>query len=767
MVPALHSSSPTSNSSSPLSPNSISLKPNVNRAKTKRWVEAKQYSYDGNDWGDEDDEFDDDEPPAVSPQTTSNSAHRTADASGLPRPSMPAMDRSKSMDQVLTVDPDSASGSRSQSVDGRNAATSSHGAQSSSRAPAPFVRPADIYKRMREEKARETSPVATRANFGPVSASPRASAVGPESTASPSSRERPTIALPEVKRLSGINTDVSGGSRSNAQNTQNLKPEQQHSLQHNPSTGFRSAVNQAFDVPETPASVADSVGRSNSDSTSAVSPIMTSRGYNEGKTPTIVEEPGEVTTPKDGSDRSIVFKPGHRRDLSVPSPDNSPSRKPDITDNEPTPPSAYPQIFSSTLGDSSEDPIPPLQNPKRTSVQLPNAPARDLPAPLRVSSNQTSFFPSIEAAQNAPSVDVPSLSTETSPQDTENDRLRKEIIRSLSPENTPSDGPEQGSRPETRETGRDSAVPSEYESYWNQDPARSPEQLNPEHNKGLSANELSAGGPPPAPWQGSQPKLTRKFSWESSSSDALEPPDTSSELMQDPPIPGQLPPDDAVTPPLTGTEEPIKPTPEKPKLTIIPPSAGDESSIFSGHHLPEVVSPQPEPAVTDFASQQPAITAISFSQQPILGFRDILGIKSSDERVRQFDRTRTQFESIDTGLSHWLQVTLQTHPEHGDIVSQSTKLSVGAPKGRSKFPKLPSFGNLGASSSSAQPVGPPPGHGHVRRSSAPLNKQQVEQRGKDLLHTAGMLGGRAGGVAKGLFARGRSKFKGNGEKVDD
>lgn len=34
-----------------------SFKTNVNRAKTKRWVEAKSYTYDGDDWG-EADEYD-------------------------------------------------------------------------------------------------------------------------------------------------------------------------------------------------------------------------------------------------------------------------------------------------------------------------------------------------------------------------------------------------------------------------------------------------------------------------------------------------------------------------------------------------------------------------------------------------------------------------------------------------------------------------------------------------------------------------------------
>lgn len=746
-----NSSSPTSNSASPLSPSNVSLKPNVNRAKTKRWVEAKQYSYDGNDWGDddeeeEDEEYEEEQPPAVAPQQAYKSLQRPGD-----RPSMLGKDRSKSTDQVLGVDPESASGNQSQSADGRGAA-------------APFVRPADIYKRMREDREKDGLPAASRGNTEPFSTTPpRASAGALQSTAGGSpmgGRGRPGVA--DGKRLSEINTDLAGGSSNSSSIPAVQEPEEQRSLQHNPSVGFRSAVNQAFDVPETPASTADSVARSNSDSTSAVSPIMTNRGYSEGKTPTIAEEEGEMT-PKEGPDGNIIFKPGHRRDLSVPSPGNSPSRTPKITDNE-TPASAYPQISSSAAAveESAEDPVPPLQQNKRSAIQFPSAPAKDLPAPLRFGSNQTSVNPSVEAPQHydTPAVVVPSLSTETSPQDSENDRLRKEIIKTLSRENSPSNGAEQ--------EVRNSIVPSEYETYWSQDSARSPEELRgPEQNADLASNEEKAPavGPPPAPWQGGQPKLTKKFSWESSEEDEDSQPPPN-ELMQDPPIPGQLPPDETATPPATGigTGTETKSTPEKPKLTIIPPSAGDESSIMSGQHLPEPV--QSEAAdVAATKSPPPTFTATNFSHEPILGFRDILGIKSTDERVRQFDRTRTQFEAIDTGLNHWIQFTLQTHPEHGDIVAQNSKLTVAAPKGKGKFPKLPSFSNFGVSSS-GNPEGPPSGHGHVRRSSAPMNKQQVEQRSKDILHTAGMLGGRAGEAAKGFFSRGRSKFKSNGEKVD-
>ena len=52
----------------PMGGQPTSFKTNVNRAKTKRWVEAKSYSYDGDDWGDVDDYdeyggYDEPEPP--------------------------------------------------------------------------------------------------------------------------------------------------------------------------------------------------------------------------------------------------------------------------------------------------------------------------------------------------------------------------------------------------------------------------------------------------------------------------------------------------------------------------------------------------------------------------------------------------------------------------------------------------------------------------------------------------------------------------------
>lgn len=768
--------SPASNSPISGSGTPVSFRANVNRTKTKRWVEAKQVSYDGDDWGDDDEDDYEEEPPPVPP---THFSQRTGNTAGLPRPAFPAMDRSRSMDHVLTVDPDGASGSRSRSVEAAAA-----GQPADSR-PAPFVRPADIYKRLREDRTRDGMPVATRSNTAPIESFPTVAAQGqemkdkePTNVAVKNSQDVPVIGLPDVKRLSGLNTDFLSGSENKNSNTREVQcgEPQQHQLQHNPSLGFRSAVNQAFDVPETPSSTDDSVARSNSASTSAISPIIPSRGLNDEKTPTIVEEPGEMT-PKDTSDRNPIFKPGHRRDLSVPSPDNSPSRKPKIMDNDRIPQSAMAQLSYTTPSESLEDQtLPSLRQPKRTSVQLPATSGKDLPPPLRVSSNQSNV-PAASNNSDPPAVIVPSISADNSPQDTESDRLRKEIIRSLSRENTPSDEPELGSRPQTR--GGDSLVPSEYERYWNEEANRSPqEQPNPmpDYNSpstaspGVGLNDTPVG-PALAPWQeGSKPKLKKKFSWESSEEEAEAAANSHDQTMQDPPIPGQLPPEPD-SPPMITLEPNRQSLTEKPKLSIIPPSAGDESSIISGRYLPEVV---PEPMEPDAApeNEAPQLPVPAFAApntmpsvpSTVLGFRDILGIKSSDERVRQFERTRAQFGAIDTGLNHWIQVTIQAHPEHSDIVGQNLKLSAGAQKqlGR-KFPKLPSLGKL------PHAEGAPTGAGHARRPSAPLgammNKQQVEQRGKDLLHTAGFLGGQAGKAAKGFFNRGRSKFKGN-EKVD-
>ncbi|KAF4162974.1 hypothetical protein CNMCM6936_001402 [Aspergillus lentulus] len=797
----------------------ISFKTNVNRAKTKRWVEAKKYSYDGNDWGDDDYEEYDDEPlpmpqPASFSQST-NDLSRVAPRDPL-RPPLPSMDRSRSMDQVATLGVGPA-GSRSRSAD-RNAVEGPAGSAPSNK-PLPFVRPADIYKRMQER--RQQSPDTPRLPSGPgrsptepmSTSQPPATAdqelhLGPGSNVGhgkvddPSATPRTapgaaSLELPDVRGISGFDADFLA-SDSSVQKEQSSDSQQTHQLQHNPSLGFRSVVHQAFDVPDTPSTTVDSVARSNSDSTSVISPIISTHGPNEEKTPTIVEEPGEISTPKDTNDQAMVFKPGHRRDLSLPSPGNSPSRKPIINNSaEATPPSVLAEMSSETPADSPRDSSSSFQQPlpHRASVLLPQTGSdRDLPAPLNFGANPAADSP-IKSHEEIPVI-IPSNSAETSPQDTESDRLRKEIIRSLSRETTPSAETEQQTpnRPQTArqdtETSRpDSLIPSEYEKYWSEQVESSPQDLRPPApvygaSQNSSQQDLYTSSPmsapvPTAPAQPtSEPKLKRRFSWESSSEEEEVPPaDLQAASPSAIPIPGQFPvandatelapeavPNESEMATDRGHEADVQQTPEKPKLTLVTPTAMENSSDSNESYLPEVInrqsleerSPLPEPKMPPMV------------EPTLLGFRDIMGIQSSEERVRAFDRTRDQFSTIDTGLKNWLQVVIRAHPEHMDVVEQSMKAPSVEPKAvapKGKFPKLSSLGHF----TSSNQDGPPSGPGHARRPSAPLgsimNKQQVEQRGKDLLHTAGALGGRAGEAAKGLFAKGRNKLKrGEAEK---
>ncbi|KAL4970147.1 uncharacterized protein BDV14DRAFT_187037 [Aspergillus stella-maris] len=623
----------------------------------------------------------------------------------------------------------------------------------------PIIRPADIYKRMREEQkpSQPTSPSTddhTLAAGAPVNPAP-ISATSSFETSAPPENDVPTIALPEMKRMSAFGSNFfadpesAPSAPSAPQNSQDPGP---HQLQHSSSLGFRSAVNQAFDVPETPSTTADSVARSNSDSTAGISPIMARRDTTDDKTPTIPEEPSEhADTPTEGK---IVFKPGHRRDLSIPSPGNSPSRRPEIAGPETSASSDLAQV---TAGTPTE--------PQPSYSQLPYQQSRsDLPAPLNV---QTTMVPGPTASTENIPVIIPT-SAETSPEDTENDRLRKEIIRSLSRENSPSEHQDNDTPPQT--SGQPSLFPGEYEGYNKGEPQSTdvPQPL------AAPIQTPPIEQPTPIAPQG-KPKLKKRFSWEESSGDDEPTPVPQEQPSRPPPMPGQFPfsqesvhPESVVAPATQPAEtaNPINSTdevpPEKPQLTVVPPLPVDDTTSLSssGHERTfsqntEALGQAEEGELFNPGQQlhlePPAPLPPPSNEAGLLGFKDILGIQSSEGRVQAFDRTRDQFAGIDTGLAHWLHVTVYAHPEHTDVIERNAKPLSEEFKNsvpRNKFPKLTSLGNLASSLQD----GSHSTSGHIRRPSAPLGSMR-QQSGKDFLHTAGALGGQAGKAAKGLFSR--------------
>lgn len=179
----------------------------------------------------------------------------------------------------------------------------------------------------------------------------------------------------------------------------------------------------------------------------------------------------------------------------------------------------------------------------------------------------------------------------------------------------------------------------------------------------------------------------------------------------------------------------------------------------------------PEPAYNEMysppgqAANLPIISPPSASQSKIPAFREISALKTPAERIKGYNDAREQFANQDTGMAHWLAMTVTEHPEHADVLS-----SVGRPPA-AMMGRIPSSSRLLSGLRSTGPrsdMSEGAGHGqgsYPSSGSSKLATQQVQAKGKDLLHSAGVFGGKANVAAKGLFSKGRSRFRGT-DKVD-
>jgi hypothetical protein len=164
-------------------------------------------------------------------------------------------------------------------------------------------------------------------------------------------------------------------------------------------------------------------------------------------------------------------------------------------------------------------------------------------------------------------------------------------------------------------------------------------------------------------------------------------------------------------------------------------------------------------------------------------------MKTSIERTQKFDQMRHEFAVMDYGLVNWISTMMAQQPEHADAspsFGSRTSFPVGSARG--KFSKAPAgnqpplqqpyyqqYLNASSPATPGTPVskpGPntPVGSQHGLSSAGnKITTQQVQAKGKELLHTAGIFGGKAGKAGKGLLAKGRNKLKaagGSGDKVD-
>ena len=224
----------------------------------------------------------------------------------------------------------------------------------------------------------------------------------------------------------------------------------------------------------------------------------------------------------------------------------SPTRDRNVSVNTALHPEASRLPIPKSTDDDSNAPTP---LPKDTPPQLENN-APDYFKP----SGQKPLWDSIEKepAQAKQPASLPALSTKMEPHQYDSDRLRREIVRELSPgmhsepTTAESDSPYQvPSRQPTDETtgskDRESgALPSEYDSYWNdnsddaasthsrEDP-RAGESTNSQRGQGVSDTTLTQPAPSTVPQATVQPAqdrphaLVQRFSWEQPLADLTSP----------------------------------------------------------------------------------------------------------------------------------------------------------------------------------------------------------------------------------------------------
>ena len=213
--------------------------------------------------------------------------------------------------------------------------------------------------------------------------------------------------------------------------------------------------------------------------------------------------------------------------------------------------------------------------------------------------------------------------------------------------------------------------------------------------------------------------------------------------------------------------------PARVSQPVIPPS-------ISGP--PPTGQPKGHEPVTTFRPQQtPDVTKI-------MQFRDILAFQNPEQRIRAYNDTRDQFATMDTGLTEWLMVLSSNQRNSFPAGSWAGPVIAGNGAERPKVPKSSPSGipgtplqqpyyqqYLNASPTSSIPSMTRPGIGITSGSQqgfspggSKMSGQQGQTKSKDLLHSAGVFGGKASKAGKGLFAKGKNKLRGSGggDKVD-
>ncbi|GIZ38661.1 hypothetical protein CKM354_000207100 [Cercospora kikuchii] len=211
-----------------------------------------------------------------------------------------------------------------------------------------------------------------------------------------------------------------------------------------------------------------------------------------------------------------------------------------------------------------------------------------------------------------------------------------------------------------------------------------------------------------------------------------------------------------------------QPSPVSDRSPRIPPYYA-ESTQDTTNAAPSTASPQQQSSA-QFQGQIPA-------------FRNILQIKDADERIKTYNSTRQVFADMNTGLGDWLQSMTARHPDVQQTAEQGRppplEPSVSASNTnswkrghRAAAPSMnlsnlknrfASGGQAEGSGRTASAGGGPSGLSNSDNAggSGGVDLDRVQQKGKEFMKNAGVFGSKAGAGAKGLLAKGKSRFGGS------
>lgn len=442
----------------------------------------------------------------------------------------------------------------------------------------------------------------------------------------------------------------------------------------------------------------------------------------------------------------------------------------------------------------------------------------DAPAPLSFARNSPNTTHDFES--NRPAM-IPALSTDTTAADYESDRLRKDIVRSLGPEQMARLKQESADEDVQRtETALD--APTNERRVESGDSALPPAEIQTSNTRSGLPSQSRAG------------LLGKRFSWENKSADGDDldhhmaavgetkgdenresygRPDSNqglhvvnTEVIADSePTTAEEKPSFMLNEPADaekrlstslpiGTEALALSAESTAVLDRAPASIAENQGSAKGGldqvaPLPmvdddnESASRDPASPTVPLKDESPAATSTpasaqqsaSVAQGKIPAFRDLAAIKSTPDRIAAYESTRHRFADMNTGLNGWLSGMLTAHPEYsnagnqkyeGPAAIQTTGLGntisgLGGTIRSHGHKHSPSILKIGggerkASTTSTTAAAPESGSGS---GGGHVDVEKMQAKGKDFMKSAG-----AG--AKGLFAKGKSRFGRGGEKVE-